>query len=69
MKMPQRLNCSVILVTIGMVGSANITQMILMTAPNYDDSTMHALGVFSSAAEGSYSACLSKGDELKIIVT
>ena len=51
-------------VTIGMAASANIAQMMSMAAPNYDDSTMQALGVFSLAAEGSFSACLSKGDEL-----
>ena len=47
-----------------MAASANIAQMMSMAAPNYDDSTMQALGVFSLAAEGSFSACLSKGDEL-----
>jgi len=47
-----------------MAASANIAQMMSMAAPNYDDSTMQALGGFSLAAEGSYWACLSKGDEL-----
>jgi hypothetical protein len=46
-----------------MAASANIAQMMSMAAPNYDDSTMQSLGVFSLAAEGSFSACLSKGDE------